>query len=265
MNAETIKILCALNNDFYRSHGASFAASRQHAWDGWQRCIETVCEGLGDCSALTVFDLACGNRRFETFLATALPEVARTFYAVDNCEEMATAYCPTSHYRHLDILDILQRNLPLNEQFEAPPCDLSVAFGFMHHVPTQAYREEVLRSLIAQTRPGGYAIVSFWQFLTNDRLRTKAQATHREALHTRPPILVPLDPAQLDDGDYLLGWQDTPGAYRYCHSFSEAEIDQLVSTAVSQTAVTPRATVVDRFTADGRTNNLNTYLILQVL
>jgi hypothetical protein len=43
--------------------------------------------------------------------------------------------------------------------------------------------------------------------------------------------------------------------YRYCHSFSDAEIDHLAA------SVAPEATVLSRFTSDGRTNALNTYLV----
>jgi len=108
-----------------------------------------------------------------------------------------------------------------------------------------------LLSLIEQTRSGGYVIISFWQFLNNEVLREKARITHEHALKE-------LGLQELDDNDYLLGWKNIPGTYRYCHSFSEAEIDQLME------AVADKATLTSRFVSDGRTNNLNTYLILKV-
>ena len=93
--------------------------------------------------------------------------------------------------------------------------------------------------------------MSFWQFLRSEAMREKAQASHNRAL-------VELGLEDLDDNDYLLGWKNIPGAYRYCHSFSDAEIDQLVE------AVTEDATLVARFASDGRTDDLNTYVILRV-
>ena len=63
---------------------------------------------------------------------------------------------------------------------------------------------------------------------------------------------------QFNEGDYLLGWRNTPGAYRYCHSFSDEETDSLVA------SVADKAKCVARFRADGRTGNLNEYLVLQV-
>ena len=264
MDAATIKTLIELNNTFYRKNGASFSKTRERAWDGWQKVLDTIVNNgldnllVGDWHH-NVFDLACGNMRFEAFLNRVAPENSFTFYAVDNCDEFTKhVHAPEPfyvYYQHLDILDALQQNLALSDLIEAPAmADLSVSFGFMHHVPTQTCRRQVLHALIEQTRPGGYVAVSFWQFAKNEAMREKAEATTTEVL-TR---VTGLEPATLDANDYLLGWQNKPAAYRYCHSFSETEIDELV------TAVSGTATVIDRFTADGRTGNLNAYLVLQV-
>ncbi len=206
---------------------------------------------LGRRKELSIFDLACGNLRFEAFLAAALPETELAFYAVDNCEALVPAG-HSAHFQCLDVLGILHGGQRLNDQVKAPACDLSVSFGFMHHVPTAEYREEVLRTLIRKTRPAGYIIVSFWQFMKDAGLAKKAQATHAQALKD-------LGLPKLEEDDYLLGWKNIPGEYRYCHNFSEAEIDRLVA------SVEDEAMPISRFVADGRTRNLNTYLILQRL
>ena len=39
--------------------------------------------------------------------------------------------------------------------FDAPLADISVCFGFMHHVPSCEYRVRVLDALVRQARPGG--------------------------------------------------------------------------------------------------------------
>ena len=275
MNTNTIKILSQINTDFYRKNGVSFSQTRKSPWSGWLRCLEIVSSlgfgslrdaGLGDCSdaslndcrdtghdghqSLLVFDLACGNLRFETFLSSALPEATLKFYAVDNCDLMVPQLQGVD-YQGLDILNLLQNDLHINDQLDAPLCDLSVSFGFLHHVPLREYREEILTSLVRQTHSGGYVIVSLWQFMNNETLARKAQLTHQQALDE-------LGLPELDDNDYLLGWKGIPGEYRYCHSFSEAEIDQLIESVVDY------ATLVARFVSDGRTDNLNTYLILRV-
>ncbi|MEG2006388.1 MAG: hypothetical protein RRX88_02530 [Raoultibacter sp.] len=251
MNAETVEALRTINNDFYRNQCDSFSETRKSPWFGWEKCLDIVMKEDPDTwHNFSVFDLACGNLRFEAFLAFKLAQADISVYATDNCDGLIP---PTAsvHYQNFDVLGALQDNVSLNEQIAAPRCDLSVAFGFIHHIPTQAYRQKILSSLIAQTRRGGYVIVSLWQFLNSASMAEKAQVTHACALKE-------LGIPALDDNDYLLGWKNIPGAWRYCHSFSEAEIDQLV------TSVAETATIVARFAADGRTGNLNSYVILQV-
>lgn len=132
-------------------------------------------------------------------------------------------------------------------------CNLSVAFGFMHHVPTRALREQVLSALVDCTCSGGYVAVSFWRFMDDAGLAKKACAVKEQALRE-----VGLRSEDLDEGDYLLGWKNLPGTYRYCHSFSDGEIDGLAR------VLSPRAQKIACFPADGRTNALNSYLVMQV-
>lgn len=293
LHIETAEKLRALTSDFYRVQCDSFSATRQAPWNGWKRCFDeirrldevvAVEDGIGkgprDAGAprgkraLSVFDLACGNLRFEAFLASALPETAVSVYAVDNCDSLVSdaalaEYAPDGGlgdtqdnqseplarprvaYQNLDVLDVLAAGGIIGDCLQTPVCDLSVSFGFMHHVPLPDHRHSVLDALVDQTRSGGLAIVSLWQFMENERLAEKARATHERAL-------LELGLPELDAGDFLLGWKNVPGAYRYCHSFSESEIDDLVSAARA------RATLVSRFKADGRTDDLNTYLVFEV-
>ena len=251
MDITTVKILNSLNSSFYQKNYASFSATRQTPWDGWYRCLALLEDaGFTPRNNLSVFDLACGNLRFETFLKAELPETVIDYYAVDNCDELLPANSSV-HYQSLDILEMLLSTQNINQQFNAPSCDLSVSFGFMHHIPLQEKRRETLLSLIRQTRAGGYVVISFWQFLRNKAMRNKAELTHAQALEE-------LGIVNLDNNDYLLGWKDLPGEYRYCHSFTDNEIDQLVEAADTNT------TLVSRFFSDGRSNNLNDYLILRV-
>ena len=62
----------------------------------------------------------------------------------------------------------------------------------------------------------------------------------------------------LDANDYLLGWQQTQGVFRYCHHFAEEEVKALVA------SVSDVAQLADCFRADGRTGNLNEYLVFRV-
>jgi SAM-dependent methyltransferase len=267
MNNQTADLLRRINNDFYRHNSASFSATRNAPWPGWARCLEVLMREMPNVApnaspqkvsdnrrGVAVFDLACGNLRFEAFLREALPELTLAFYAVDACDSLVPPM-PGVDYQSLDILGALQDGVCLNSHITAPLCDLSVSFGFMHHIPLQTHREEILASLIRQTHPGGDIMVSLWQFLNNEALAAKSHVSHKRALAE----LGLKELEELDENDCLLGWQNIAGAYRYCHSFSEAEIDRLVEITGETTSL------IARFSSDGKTNNLNSYLILKVL
>ena len=224
--------------------------------------------------ALSVLDLACGNLRFEAFLAEELADTDLTLHTADDCDALVagapwrpnpaeeaafgnrTAGSLRWRHQSLDVLAALDAEerggeAALAAALRAPRCDLAVSFGFLHHIPLPRWRQEVLAALAAKVRPGGFVIVSLWRFLENPLLARKAEATHEHGLRDLglPP---------LDAGDRLLGWKDEPGAYRYCHSFSDEEIDALAA------SVAGTAKEAARFRADGRDGALNSYLVLQV-
>lgn len=295
--------LCALTGEFYRANAESFSQTRQSPWQGWVRLLEvmdaaggrTGCElgalraadgevegsvrrdmraaddeGCGKSCAvadvgasgqepLCVFDLACGNLRFERYLADALPGRMLSGWAVDNCDPLVEAgernesdALSRIAFQNLDVIEQLFAGC-LRESLEAPDasCDLAVSFGFMHHVSLERWRVELLRALIAKVRPGGFVAVSFWRFLNSDKLARKAKET---TIRARAELGIP----ELPPNDYLLGWQDTQGLYRYCHHFDEPEIERLLA------MVADSADLVSRFEADGKTGNLNEYVVLRV-
>lgn len=252
MNKETAKILCKLNNDFYRSQAVSFSDTRKAPWEGWKQALGVIAGDLfKPGKTLKVLDIACGNLRFVDYLFRDCPNIDYEIYAVDNCSGLVPR---KSHvrYQNLDITAALLEETSLAEALEAPLCDLVVCFGFMHHVPSADYRRRVIDALIDKTREGGYLILSFWEFLNNEALAEKARNTHEQA---RRELAMP----PLEEGDYLLGWKNMPGVYRYCHNFSEGEIDNLLED------VSGRVQVTIRFSADGRSGNLNSYVVLRRL
>lgn len=250
MDKKTAEILCKINSQFYQEQGSSFSETRKAGWPGWDRLVSILKgEGFLDAPSCSVFDFACGNLRFENYLSRAVSQVTFDFYGVDNCDLMI----PESHrvhYQHLDIVQALLQDRELSHILEAPLCDLSACFGFMHHVPTTELREQVLATLLDRTQAEGYAAVSFWQFLKDRGMAKKAEdTTARGRAYFNLPFL--------DEGDCLLGWKNTTNTYRYCHSFSEEEIDSLITFAAG------KASPIARFTADGRTKNLNTYVVFK--
>ena len=60
---------------------------------------------------------------------------------------------PNLHFQELDVLDALMKLNPAETPdvlFDAPLADISVCFGFMHHVPSCEYRVRVLDALVRQ-------------------------------------------------------------------------------------------------------------------
>lgn len=258
-------------------------------------------DDTGDSGApLTILDLGCGNLRFERFLAERANAPLRVT-ALDNCPDLASpeigalsaafphslrsssaasktkeedasgqgANPPEKTIVDLRALDIVESLLDgtFADRLPRNSHDLAVAFGLMHHLPTFALRARVLEGILGSLRPGGFAVVSFWQFLNDPRLAAKAATVTAEgrAAHCLPTF---------QENDFLLGWQHAEGVYRFCHHTPEDEIDALLAairepSAPSTSGCTPPAPLpfreIARFSADGKQENLNRYLILQRL
>lgn len=231
-----------LTTTFYQRVGSSFSATRQSPWAGWWELLDLVRPYL--CESPMVLDLACGNLRFERFLADE--GIAARSWVLDNSDELMALGEPDGlavKVRHLDVLEALCDERDLARELDAlgvPACDLAVCFGFMHHVPLAEQRVEVLRTLVDAVRPGGLVAVSLWQFARDQRLMAKAHPVEGGA-----------------PGDYLLGWQNQADVWRFCHSFGEDEVDALAD------ACAPHVAEVARFSADGRRGDLNRYIVLR--
>lgn len=311
MTRATVRALCKLNTEFYERNAASFSQTRTAPWEGWRRCMAACGFDDSDGAALdqpvdaqiadSVLDIACGNLRFETFLASAYPPIDWSFFAVDNCEPLVASgqedIAKKVHFTCEDIVSNLLEGLPAAEPANIPalaaatPFDLVVSFGFLHHIPSFDLRQRFLLEALSQVKPGGYLVVSFWQFLNDPAKRAKIEQTHAEALaffagcaetcandrhaldrgannarsgspNSGDPTLGDrkspvLDPSSLEPNDYFLGWENQPGNYRYCHHFSGEEIDRIIA------ALAPHATVVESFSADGKPGNLNRYVVFK--
>lgn len=275
MNITTARELIALNNRFYAEHAASFSATRSAPWEGWRRLLVLLCnhgprgsqevaedtgvmENAGPAQPYTVLDLACGNLRFEQFLVQELNKAPLHIHAVDSCPALAQEVDLTAAslaYHEIDVLDALLSKRGDQLLGGVPPCDLTVCFGFMHHVPGSALRCALLHELVEATSPGGIIAISFWRFMDDERLARKA--TEAACLASEQPPFPGYDPASLDKNDHFLGWQHDPSPLRYCHHFTNAEIDELVA------SVSGEAREALRYDADGASGTLNRYLVLE--
>ena len=249
MDSQLAHRLVACNNAFYRARAASFSATRSTPWQGWRRVVDAARDALGGDAHPRIADIACGNLRFERYLSEQLPGVSPEFLAVDSTPELAAdAARNRTRFLQRDLLaDLLDGRDPLSD---LPSCDLTVCFGFMHHVPGDSLRRALLDTLARSTKPNGLIAISFWQFMSDARLAAKARVADEAARAAGWPV------RSFEPGDHFLGWQDDPGALRYCHHFTEAEIDSLVAHLRAH-----GLRELDRFSADGHSGALNRYLV----
>ena len=226
-------------------------------------------------SAVALLDVALGNARFEHALMTQFPHVNWKFYGVDACDDLLTSAfeVPVDYtsrdvcellYAHLEHDVRLSRGVPLKPDTQLYPdaphllhpravqVDYAVSFGFMHHIASFEARALFLQLLCACVKPGGAVCVSLWQFMKSPRLS-------EQALRFTPAACKQYGIAQkhLEQGDYFLSWQNDSQSFRYCHSFSDSEIQHLVE------YVKPYAQLECMFYADGKEGNLNCYLVLR--
>ena len=255
ISVSTAERLSRVTSEFYAQQAQSFSATRQMPWQGWQRCLDAMPQLLaGEKPA--VLDIGCGNLRFARFLCDEAGIVPAKYFAVDNCKPLVESGNTDAHVSELAFieLDVIKSLLDgtLSSRLITPPCDLVVAFGFLHHVPGAEKRLQLLRTLLEKAKPGGFVCVSFWQFMNSQKLAAKAQETTAQGLRA-----LGMDASELEEHDYLIGWQDKADTWRYCHHFSQEELDELLASLGSDVHVCAQ------FSADGKENNLNRYAILQ--
>ena len=255
ISASTAEQLSHVTSEFYAQQTQSFSATRQMPWQGWQQCLDAIPQLLAG-EKPSVLDVGCGNLRFARFLRDEAGIVPAEYFAVDNCKPLVESGEADTHISELAFieLDVIKSLLDgtLSSRLIIPPCDLVVSFGFLHHVPETQKRIQLLRTLLDRTKSGGFVCVSFWQFMNSQKLAAKAQETTAQGLRA-----LGIDASELEEHDYLIGWQDKANTWRYCHHFSQEELDELLGSLGSDVHVCAQ------FSADGKDNNLNRYVILQ--
>lgn len=178
----------------------------------------------------------------------------------------AHAYAHTApvpaHTAEISEITQARRNYHIPTRF-----DLVVSFGFMHHIAGYELRRRFIEKLLKLTSPTGVCVLSLWRFAEDPRAREKAMHETKENLSTLKAGTLHGAEAftltqckkiedSLEEGDFLLSWQGQAGYGRYCHSFSDREIDTIVRDLPSSYRL------LDRFCADGKNGCMNCYLIL---
>jgi len=233
MNDSTIQTLIDLNNRFYTQFASDFDDSRHAAWPGWVRLLphlETISTAK---EKVRVIDIACGNARFWKFLESELCNEFN-YLGVDSC--LALLDCaPKSENCKLMQHDILVQGYP------SVSSDFVGSFGFFHHIPSFKRRRDILQQMVLHSEVGGLIAVAFWAFAERPRFEAKVLPWPEEL--------------QREEGDYILTWNRGGLGTRYCHHVSEAEEADLICGL--------NVEVVDRFFEDGKTHDLNRYLVLR--
>ena len=259
MNDDTRARLCAINRDFYDRTAAEFSATRDHPWPGWTRLAGELTPG-----PLSVLDAACGNGRFAAFLAESRQGSAGglDYLGLDASEHLlararARELGEGLRFEHRDLLcGDDDASLPPG------PYDLISVFGFLHHVPGFEARRALLTALGDRLAAGGLLAVTVWCFGESERLQGRRMPWQRYNESARATV----DVTQLEPGDQLLCWGERTTAasgvpaVRYCHLADEPEVERLLA-AIG--GASPGLRVSGRYRADGRSGDLNLYLLLR--
>jgi SAM-dependent methyltransferase len=238
MNPAAAARLVELNRSFYEQFGASFSATRLRLQPGVRR----VLEGLK--GAESVLDLGCGNGELARELGrrghrgpylgvdSSLP-LLRAAQA-DQVSGFQAAFLQAD----LTHFSLVADQLPLSNHW-----DLVTAFAVLHHIPGEALRLDLLRSIQRILSEAGRLILSNWQFLNSERLSRRIL----------PWEAAGLPGSDVDPGDYLLDWKRDGHGLRYVHHFSVGELSGLAARAGFN--------VVDSFVSDGENGRLGLYQV----
>lgn len=250
MDQKTANKCIQLTTEFYKEVAASFSETRQSAWSGWEKALEFV----SFPEDFKLLDVACGNLRFEKFLES-FGVTPSKIVCVDNCEEFGNFKSGTNLPYEFNKVDLLKNfgKSKSGTNFSNEKFDLVVCFGFFHHIPGKERRAEFLKKLIlslAQISKDQFPhlIISFWEFMKDERIAKKAIETTERVKEAYG--------LSLDENDYFLGWRDREDVFRYCHNFSDGEIEAMVEEVTGVELVTS-------FLEDGKNHDLNRYVVLK--
>ena len=259
MDPKTQDALLTLNRRFYEQVAHHFDATRQ-SWTPGLRAILPYFRSAGK-EKLSVLDVGCGNGRFARLLEKA--GILASYTGVDgNGSLLGLARQSTSNLEGVDCQFIQAELADSNwasclaeavrgensgirgpaDSVEVPKYNVVLCTATVQHLPGYTLRLRLIRDL--RQLSAGFVILSFWQFLSSERFRSKL---------IDPATLNIID-AELEPGDGLLPWRQGVESVRYVHQVDEDELGQL--------AIDSGQNVLDTFRADGKESDLNLYAVL---
>lgn len=246
MDPATIQFLLDLNQIFYTDFGSSFAATRRRIQPGVRR----VLAGLSDQPGETWLDLGCGSGALAVEWLRAGRQSA--YLGMDfSSALLEEARKAVEKLPNRQRVSFIQGNLAAFDWANEikKPFTGVLCFAVLHHLPSTALRERVLRQVAKLLSPGSLFIHSVWQFQHSPKLLARRLLWEQ----------VGLDPARLEPGDTLLDWraaepgQTRQAALRYVHLFNPAELSALAEAAGFE--------VIQTFESDGQAGRLGLYQV----
>ncbi|MBE7433890.1 MAG: class I SAM-dependent methyltransferase [Anaerolineales bacterium] len=206
MDSRTTKRLIELNRDFYEQFAGSFSATRQRLQHGVRKILDSI--GEDD----SVLDLGCGNGLFlrELHKRGHRASLLGADFSLPLLREAEST--PGVGFK---AVDLAQLSLTTDQLSVDGGWDVITMFATLHHIPANEIRLDILRTVKTLLKPDGRFILSNWQFLNSEKLKSRIQPWSR----------VGLSDEDVDSGDYLLDWRGGGGGgLRYAHQFSAEEL-----------------------------------------
>jgi tRNA (uracil-5-)-methyltransferase TRM9 len=266
MNQQTALKFNKLNHEFYQKVALFFDSSRQYNWDGWER--EELLKILEEIQPLKVLDLGCGNGRYLKTILNFEFKILN-YDGIDSSDDLLKkARASTSlmqfplesnvGFHHQDLL------LDNWEKGREGKFNLVVAFGLLHHIPSQELRLRFFERVFSVLEDGGYFVFTVWNFEGSERQKNKIadpnSPTVMSSLSRHGLTMEDLDP-----NDYLLSWNRGVEAIRYAHAYTHEEIQTSINNSMpyAQGISAFGGKINNYFRADGKEGDLNTYYIVQ--
>jgi SAM-dependent methyltransferase len=238
-----------LTNDFYNQIPIEFDTTRKYQWLGWKKIIDYVCEQK--ITTKSILDVACGNGRFiET--AKEFAKVGFFYLGIDNNSKLLQ-YAKDKYSTNIKTSDenilenIVFKNIDIYNNWELnQKFDCIVAMGITHHLVDKPSRLEFFKKIYSALSEDGFAVVTFWDFLSHSSLSKKIVNVNIEHINLFK---------DLGENDYILNWKKGKISYRYAHYFKNQEILKLFKDT--------KLKVIISYKADGQSGSSNLYYILK--
>jgi len=234
MNSDIAKQLIQLNHKFYNEFGDEFSATRGRLQNGVMKILETIQEDE------SVLDLGCGNGLFLQTLSkrghkSPLLGVDFSLPLLRDAESSGGV-----EFREIQLnqLSVNSEQLLITDNWSLITC-----FATLHHIPSHEIRLDILRTVKSLLKPDGRFILSNWQFLNSEKLKSRIQDWSKVGLTNQ----------DVDENDYLLDWRSGGEGLRYAHHFSSEELHTLANQVEMR--------VEAEFLSDGENGKLGLYQV----